>query len=283
MATVFSKKEKRWLAHYDFYFFNSPSFRKYFSDMDCYLLSVNYRQNDTAYAEIIKKIGMGSIDDSDLEMINRQVRSPSLLPEANPIITPSRNGVSFFNRVGLKNHDELFCQAPVYDTVLPGFSEVEHDCRDITENLSYAVNVPVIFTQKDRNGRWVNGTRGIIKSCGQTSNGSRTLQISTKNRMVESELTAHRIQRFIYNGKTGQISNECVAIIRQFPFILGFAMTVHKCQGMTLEAMAFNPGSGCFAPGQLYVALSRVKTQNDLTLHAEIDEKEIIISPYVRS
>jgi hypothetical protein len=47
---------------------------------------------------------------------------------------------------------------------------------------------------------------------------------------------------------------------------------------MTLDKMTFNPGSGCFAPGQLYVALSRVRNLDDLHLHNLISEDDVMVS-----
>ena len=88
----------------------------------------------------------------------------------------------------------------------------------------------------------------------------------------------HFLYRFVYNRITRLVENECVAIVRQFPFVLGFALTIHKCQGMTLDKMTFNPAEGCFAPGQLYVALSRVRNISDLTLHVPISPQNIIVS-----
>jgi hypothetical protein len=52
---------------------------------------------------------------------------------------------------------------------------------------------------------------------------------------------------------------------------------------MTLSKMIFNPGEGCFAPGQLYVALSRVKNIDDLQLHVPIRQEDIIVSPEVKN
>jgi ATP-dependent exoDNAse (exonuclease V) alpha subunit len=65
------------------------------------------------------------------------------------------------------------------------------------------------------------------------------------------------------------------------PFVLAYALTVHKVQGMTLDQLTFNRWSGTFAPGQLYVALSRVKTFEGLYLDTPLRKEHVIVSPEV--
>jgi ATP-dependent exoDNAse (exonuclease V) alpha subunit len=53
--------------------------------------------------------------------------------------------------------------------------------------------------------------------------------------------------------------------VKQYPFKLGYAFTIHKAQGMTLDRVNFKPE--IFAFGQLYVALSRVRHAKDICIN----------------
>lgn len=66
----------------------------------------------------------------------------------------------------------------------------------------------------------------------------------------------------------------------QVPLKLGYATSTHAAQGMTLESAAVDVGSGIFSPGQLYVALSRVKSLSGLHLLG-FDERKICVSKHV--
>ena len=62
-----------------------------------------------------------------------------------------------------------------------------------------------------------------------------------------------------------KIGSEEVGSVEQYPFKLGYAFTIHKAQGMTLEKVNFKPE--IFAFGQLYVALSRVRHAQDICIN----------------
>jgi hypothetical protein len=82
------------------------------------------------------------------------------------------------------------------------------------------------------------------------------------------------------NGKT-RITQREIGRFSQMPLRLAYATTIHKSQGLTLDAATIVLGNGCFAPGQLYTALSRVRTFEGLTLDREIKENDLFFAPEV--
>ena len=66
----------------------------------------------------------------------------------------------------------------------------------------------------------------------------------------------------------------------QFPLKLAWAMMIHKSQGMTLDALVCDV-SQCFAPGQTYVALSRVRSIEGLSLTEPMESKHVIADPKI--
>lgn len=79
------------------------------------------------------------------------------------------------------------------------------------------------------------------------------------------------------------ISSEEIGWYRQFPLLPAWAMSIHKAQGQTLGCRThlFLGHGGCFAPGQLYTALSRVRNFSDLSVDRPIKYADIIVDSMV--
>eukprot|EP01120_Amphizonella_sp_Union-15-10_P009008 TRINITY_DN332_c0_g1_i1.p1 TRINITY_DN332_c0_g1~~TRINITY_DN332_c0_g1_i1.p1 ORF type:complete len:479 (+),score=24.20 TRINITY_DN332_c0_g1_i1:93-1529(+) len=74
------------------------------------------------------------------------------------------------------------------------------------------------------------------------------------------------------------LPNEKSASFKQYPLLLGWALTVHRCQGLTLDSVAVNMDGTIFAPGQSYVALSRVRKLENVYLMG-FEHQSIISNP----
>lgn len=95
----------------------------------------------------------------------------------------------------------------------------------------------------------------------------------------------HPIERYTANQKEKRfIDGKWVEIFKgsfnQIPLQLAWAISMHKSQGQTFEKAHISPDN-VFADGQLYVAISRLKTLQGLTLHAPINKNHITTSKRV--
>jgi ATP-dependent exoDNAse (exonuclease V) alpha subunit len=67
----------------------------------------------------------------------------------------------------------------------------------------------------------------------------------------------------------------------QFPLAPAWALTIHKAQGMTLDAVEIDLGRGAFAPGQTYVALSRARAIEGLSLARPMSVRDVQVDPAI--
>jgi ATP-dependent exoDNAse (exonuclease V) alpha subunit len=68
---------------------------------------------------------------------------------------------------------------------------------------------------------------------------------------------------------------------KQFPIMLGYAMTIHKAQGKTLDSVIVDISRGAFAHGQTYVALSRTRNASDIHIENPLRQSDIIFDQRV--
>ena len=88
--------------------------------------------------------------------------------------------------------------------------------------------------------------------------------------------------RYVYDEFNDEMEEEVVSSFKQFPLKLGWAVTIHKAQGLTLESCSVDLGDGAFATGQAYVALSRCKTLNSLNLYRELKVRDALVDPDIQ-
>lgn len=149
--------------------------------------------------------------------------------------------------------------------------------------LSLRESARVIFIKNDdqypENGsrRWSNGTTGTIASF--SNDGKINVRIDGSDKLVKVDTSRfeHRelVEEITDTGKKLQYT-EITGWIEQHPLRLGWAITVHKSQGMTLDAVALSFNSQYFEKGQAYVALSRVRSLEGLYFTNPLTEKAII-------
>ena len=136
-------------------------------------------------------------------------------------------------------------------------------------NLNLKVGSQVMMIKNDRNGRWVNGSLGIVD---ELSKDKVFVKIGNKLHQVEVDLW----EKWDYRVVAGKYEPKVIGTFTQFPIKLAWAATIHKCQGQTFEKAVIDFDSGAFSHGMVYVALSRVKSLCGLFLVRALKKQDIV-------
>lgn len=156
---------------------------------------------------------------------------------------------------------------------------VSESDKPTSNTLELKVGMQVMSLVNDPDNRYQNGTLGIIKALNQDSvlvdfSGGNAIELTK----YTWEVVEYRVEK---HGNESKIKKEIVGTFCQIPLKIAYAITIHKSQGQTYDSANILPD--CFSPGQLYVALSRLKSIDKLHLIKPIKEEYLSTSAEVIS
>ncbi len=233
-----------------------------------------YRQNDATFINILNKMRNGTIQTEDLELLNKHVRNTNDCSDFSVILTGYNGTAAKINDKKLNNIiAEEFC----YTGETKGtFRRFDYPAP---ESLKLKIGAQVIFCRNDYLHGCVNGT---IAKVVYLDNEHIRVALENGNEFEVNKVTWENKEK-VYNRETHQIESDVIGTYTQYPLKLAWAITIHKSQGMTFDRMHFDLTRGVFAPGQTYVAISRMRTLEGLTLSNPIMPHHVMQDPEIRA
>ena len=234
------------------------------------LLELNqvFRQSEGPLLSVLNKVREGSVDEEDLTVLNERVRPIRTLAEGEVfvILTPTNAAAQ---RINLAYLNALNGDPRTYTAGMSG--EFNPSAQPTDQTLTLKVGAKVIMLRNDADRRWVNGSIARISRLEE-----KRVFIEIARKEYEVEPASWENRRYAYDQAEQKIVETVAGVFTQFPVRLAWAMTIHKSQGMTLENVYLDLGRGTFAHGQAYVALSRCRTLEGLTLARPLQPRDII-------
>ena len=153
--------------------------------------------------------------------------------------------------------------------------------------LKLGLRVMILVNKRTADGSfmYVNGDCGEILEIRGTDIESK-IKIRLDNghdvwiQANEWQKTKYVLDHDLMSGKP-ILRQEVIGTFLQMPLKLAYAITIHKSQGMTLDCVDLRLGNGCFAHGQLYTALSRVRNLNGLKIERQLTADDVILDEQV--
>ena len=258
------------------YFFNSDAFKE--CEFKYYELNTVFRQkDDNEFINLLNSIRENNINEEILSELNKQHIEAMSNSDNNRIELCSNRSL-----VERKNGNMMkILKSPAfnYEAAVSGiFTDVVKE-KDYPakKDLTLKQGAQVMMLINDKEGRWVNGTIGIIS------------KLSNDEIVVEINDTPYTINKYTweavdykYDKEQDKLITTVIGSYTQYPLMLAWAITIHKSQGKTFEKVTIDLGyNGAFEHGQTYVALSRCKTLSGISLKRPINRKDIIVADEV--
>ena len=254
-------------------------------------LTINERQKkDSEFSSMLDSVRCGFSTDETISILNKRVITMCLSEAFNDLqgsgqspvcLFPTRKACHDFNMEMLNSLSskihELVCTDEVDETISihkwnkkasEQLEKLNSDCNKtagLEAKLSLAVGARVMLRHNlDTKSGLVNGAMGTVMCI--------TLQHVT----VQFDHITQPYNIELVKSKFMVMKNYYV-YRKQFPLILAYAITIHKCQGLSLDCAIIDLSENVFSDGMAYVALSKVRSLSGLHLVA-FHPKSIMVS-----
>ncbi len=263
-------KEQEWFIlknHYKSqYFFDAQVWNE--SNFFTLSLTKVFRQSDTKFINILNAIRDGNITQALVDELNKQHKT-NFTPQSNEqyiTLTTHNNKANLINTERLNNISGKFTS---YEANIDG--QFNESAFPNTKDLQLKVGAQVIFIRNDAEGQYFNGLIGIVKKMDKD-----TISVTCQEKTIEVGRVKWKNVNYSLDEVSQKIESKEIGSYEQFPLKTAWAVTVHKSQGLTFDKMIVDL-SHSFAPGQVYVALSRSTSLEGIVFSSKLAVENILV------
>jgi len=231
-----------------------------------------YRQKEEDFIKLLGTIRNRTATEANLKTLNKR-HIPDFTPDDDDFYIYLTTTNAIADKVNHQRLGELQSQSYCTEGTVTG----KFESRNLPTHqiLELKVGAQVMLLNNDPSGRWINGSIGKIA---EIIKESKIVAIELSDgQLVEVTPFQWEMFRFFFNEDTQALESESVGSFTQYPLRLAWAVTIHKSQGKTFGKVIVDIGSGAFAHGQTYVALSRCTNFEGLILKRPILKRHILL------
>ena len=240
-----------------------------------------YRQTDTTFVDILNEVRENRLTANGLTMLNSRYCKEEKVLNSEGVIRLTTHNLTA-NNYNEQRMDSLKGKRYTYEAEITGtFPESSYPAE---KTLELKKGCQVMFLKNDTQGaRYYNGKLGIITSLDDDHIKVRGLDDDTE---VEVTPDIWTNARYVIDKESKEIREEIDGEFRQYPLRLAWAITVHKSQGLTFDRAVIDVNAA-FAAGQVYVALSRLRSLEGLLLTAPLSpaavKTDVAVTQYMNT
>lgn len=262
---------ERWLQrkYQTVYFFGAPAFR---GDQPILIELTNvFRQSEEEFIRMLNHIRVGDFQYAELQHLNSRIETP---PADRNIITLTPT-VEAAQQVNNHRLNALPGKTYIYKGLIEG--EIDPEDLPTEKELVLKENAQILMLKNDADKRWVNGSVGRVVRLSEN-----TIRVAVNDGEYDIDKDIWTKYAYEYDQNEQTIRKREVGCFRQYPLRLAYAVTIHKAQGLTFDAVVIDySDSSAFDTGQTYVALSRCRSFCGLYLTVALEANDVRVSQEV--
>ncbi len=230
------------------------------SDFEAVELTKPFRQTSEEFVQLLANIREGTNLSETLQSINSNCPITDEPPQGAVWLCPRHADA---DRVNLSRLDKIAGSPTSYKGILAGaFKENQ---LPVPLHIELKIGAQIVLTNNTKD--WVNGSVAVVTDL---SKNTIKVRLLGAKKVVEVPMNTWEQYDYVVDETSKTVERTVIGTFRQIPAILAWAMTIHRSQGLTLDAVHLDLGVGAFETGQTYVALSRVRDITKLTLSRPI-------------
>ena len=220
-----------------------------------------YRQDDDSFISFLNDLRNNQLTNDHVLKLNQYVKKEGIFEQEGYVTLTTHNYKA--DNINQKELQKIEGKSYFFEAEITG--EFPPHMYPIDANLEFKKDAQIMFIKNDivnSDKQYYNGKMGVIK---EISSNEIMVYFKEEDKTIEVSKYEWNNVKYVQNNESGEIEEEVVGTFVQYPIKLAWAITIHKSQGLTFEKAILDV-SNVFAPGQAYVAFSRLKSLDGLIL-----------------
>ncbi len=269
LPPVVRYEEKEFLAQYykNMWFYEAKALQ---SNPPVYIeLDKIFRQHDPAFISILNNLRNNITTHDDIETLNKHFRTPDEISDLREVITLTTHNAKA-DEINLRELQKLTAPTHVFKAYIE--EDFPENLYPVLAKIELKEGAQIMFTRNDNEGKmYFNGKLATVK---EIKGENIWVEMAETHALYQLKRERWENKKYTVNKTTNDLDDEVIGAFEQFPIKLAWAITVHKSQGLTFDRAIIDVGQA-FANGQVYVALSRLRSMEGLILRTRINPSAI--------